>query len=454
MQNEMFKTIFRNFKDGFLFCDSSGKVIYVNPTYCSLCGIEEDEVLGKDYHDLLGDKTNLIGIDALLYVFAHFKRIEFVGGKDDPLRRCNVTAFPILDENGKLLYALVATQSWKNVRGLFEDLTIKGTDNVRAAIKPMNTVLAEDGSDAIVAESDSMKEAISIALQVAPTEASVLITGASGSGKEVIADLIYRNSRRKGKPFIKINCAAIPPSLMEAELFGYAEGAFTGAMKGGKPGLFEVANEGVVFLDEIGDMPIELQSKILRLIQSKEVMRVGGRKAIKLNIRIISATNMNLEDAIAEKRFREDLYYRINVVPINLLALKKRPEDIEPLIRYFLEEYNREYGKTLRVSPEALFLLKQYSWPGNIRELKNIIERLVVMSQGEFLDEFLIKKFLGVEHTDIVEEGKGKLYASLDALEKEILVGAIQRNSSKRKAATELGIDHSTLIKKCKKYGL
>lgn len=204
MQNEMFKTIFKNFKDGFLFCDSSGKVIYVNPTYCNLCGIEEDEVLGRDYHDLLGDKTNLIGIDALLYVFAHLKRIEFVGGKDDPQKRCNVTAFPIIDENGKLLYALVATQSWKNVRGLFEDLTIKGTDNVRAAIKPMNTVLAEDGSDAIVAESDSMKEAISMALQVAPTEASVLITGASGSGKEVIADLIYRNSRRKGLSLIHI----------------------------------------------------------------------------------------------------------------------------------------------------------------------------------------------------------------------------------------------------------
>lgn len=451
---EMFRTIFKNFKDGFLFCGSDGKVIYANPTYCNLCGINESEVIGKDYHDLLADKSKLIGMDALLYVFDNLERIEIVGGKDDPQKRCNVTALPIIDENGKLLYAIVGTQSWKNVRGLFEDLTIKGTDNVRAAIKPMNTVLTEDGSDAIIAESDSMKEAIAIALQVAPTDASVLIMGSSGSGKEVIADLIYQNSKRKGKPFIKINCAAIPPSLMEAELFGYAEGAFTGAMKGGKPGLFEVANGGVVFLDEIGDMPIELQTKILRLIQSREVMRVGGRKAIKLDIRLISATNVNLEDAIAEKRFREDLYYRINVVPINLLTLKERPEDIGSLIRYFLKEYNNEYGKKLRLSPEALLLLRRYSWPGNIRELKNIIERLVVMSQGEFLDELLIKKFLGLKDTAISGTKTGKLYETLEAIEKDMLQRAIQSNSSKRKAAVELGIDHSTLIKKCKKYGL
>ncbi len=453
MKKELFRTIFENFKDAFLICDKRGKVIYANPSYCRLCSISEEDVLNEYYYNLLDWKPDLIGREALLYVYRYIERFEMVEHEDDLERKCHITGIPLFDENHELLYVLIAAMPPGNIQNLYDYLTMEGSDNIRDAIKPQNTVLHENGFDAIVAESRSMKEAVAMALQVAPTDVSVLITGPSGTGKEVIADLIYQNSKRKGKPFIKINCAAIPANLMESELFGYAEGAFTGAMKGGKPGLFEVANGGVVFLDEIGDMPLELQPKILRLLQSHELMRVGGRDTIHLDIRLISATNANLPAAIVNKEFREDLYYRINVVPINLLPLKERQEDIEPLVRYFLDEYNQIHGKKLNLSAEALSMMKRYQWPGNIRELKNIVERLVVMSRNNTIDTTLIRIFLGLENTSYEEKSRENLYFALEELEKRMILDAMQRTTSKRKAAAELGIDHSTLLKKCRKYG-
>ncbi|MBQ8563679.1 MAG: sigma 54-interacting transcriptional regulator [Firmicutes bacterium] len=453
MKKELFSIIFENFKDGFLFCDKRGKVVYANPSYCRLCNVTQAELVGQYYYNLLSSEMNLIGREALLHVYTYIERVEMVENEDDLEKKYHVTGIPLFDENNELIYVVIGAMCAGNIQNLHDYLTIEGSDNVRAAIKPLNTVLPEDGIESIVAESRSMKEAVAMALQVAPTDVSVLITGPSGTGKEVIADLIYQNSKRNGKPFIKINCAAIPANLMESELFGYAEGAFTGAMKGGKPGLFEVANGGVVFLDEIGDMPLELQPKILRLLQSHELMRVGGRDTIHLDIRLISATNANLPAAIVNKEFREDLYYRINVVPINLRPLMERVEDIEPLILHFLAEYNEIHEKKLTISGEALNLMKRYGWPGNIRELKNIVERLVVMSQSDSIDTTLIRIFLGLESMNVEEEKPGTLYSALENLEKSMISNAMQRNPSKRKAAAELGIDHSTLIKKCRKYG-
>ncbi|MGN0735039.1 MAG: sigma-54 interaction domain-containing protein [Anaerovoracaceae bacterium] len=460
MSKEFFDTVFENFKDGIMISDSQGKIIYVNDSYCRMSMQPRENILGKECFEMEKIGITMFGQRALSYALKTKKRIEeIIESPDDENIKYNVTGLPLFDENNQMIYVIVGAISLANVNTLQRNLTEVGRENIREAVRTSNLMCSEEDGNDIIAESKSMRAVVSLALQVAPTDVSILITGDSGTGKEVVAELIYQNSHRKGHPFVKINCSAIPSNLLETELFGYEEGAFTGAMKGGKPGLFEVANGGTVFLDEIGDMPLELQPKILRLIQTKEIMRVGGRKTIPLDIRLISATNKNLPAAIVNKEFREDLYYRINIVPITLLPLRERREDIVPLILYFFKKYSKHYQKEMDITDTALALLCRYDWPGNIRELKNIIERTVVMNVTGTIDSDLVCLVLGIQKHEIWEGGEQEeavctsLYSELEKLERQLILGALNRNESKRKAAKELGIDHSTLIKKCKKYG-
>jgi len=455
MEKDLFRIIFENFKDGFLFTDRLGKILYANRAYYELCGLPEECLNNRYSVEAAETEPNFLGGEVVAHVLAHEERIEMLLNPENLERMHHVTGLPLFGKDGEMEYICLGLFSPGNIRNLNDYLTDAGRRSIRENIKTANLMTVEDGADAVIAKSESMKNAVAMALQVAPTDVSVLLTGASGAGKEVLADLIYQNSRRKGQPFIKINCSAIPANLLESELFGYAEGAFTGAMKGGKPGLFEVANGGVVFLDEIGDMPLELQPKILRLLQTREVTRVGGRDVIPLDIRLISATNKNLAAAIVNKEFREDLYYRINIVPINLRPLRERKEDIEPLIKHFLKKFNERYEKKVVITAVATDMMKGYEWPGNIRELKNIVERMIVMSTSGIIDAETVSIFLGVEKLDEPEGAKTtSLYTELEKLEKQLITSALKQNRSKRKAAEELGIDHSTLLKKLKKYGL
>lgn len=241
-----------------------------------------------------------------------------------------------------------------------------------------------------------MYQALSTALAVAPTDASVLITGESGTGKEVITNQLYQASSRFNKPFLKINCAAIPETLMESELFGYVPGAFTGASKNGKTGIFEMANSGTLMLDEIGEMSMPMQTKLLRVLQNHEVTKVGSSKAIPIDVRIIAATNRNLLECIKEKTFREDLYYRLNVVPISLAPLRERKEDIDVLVHHFLDVFNKKYNKQVEIYSDALHLMTAYNWPGNIRELENVIERLVVINRSNVIDKKTVSMVVGI----------------------------------------------------------
>ena len=280
--------------------------------------------------------------------------------------------------------------------------------------------------------------------------------GRAALAKEIIADAIYMASERNGKPFIKLNCSAIPANLLESELFGYEEGSFTGARKGGKAGLFEIASGGVVLLDEVGDMPMDLQVKLLRVLQSREVTRVGGKDPIPLDIRLIASTNKNLKVGIERGTFREDLYYRLNVVPIDLKPLKERQADIEPLVETFLKKYNTRYNKNLIMTRLAMAMMMEYSWPGNIRELKNVIERMVVINFTGVIDGDVVARVLGLPAAKVQSTNSrhGTLKAATESLERQMIESALERCGSKRKAAKALGVDHSTLVKKCQRLGI
>lgn len=303
----------------------------------------------------------------------------------------------------------------------------------------------------MVAESGTMQEILKITRKVAESEATVLILGESGTGKELIAKAIHHNSPRKDKPFITINCPSIPGNLMESELFGHVKGAFTGALKDRK-GKFEMADGGTVFLDEIGELPLELQSKLLRVLQEQEFEKVGDSNPIQVNVRIIAATNQNLWQLIRENKFREDLFYRLSVIPITLPPLRERGEDIPYLIEYFLHKYSPS-GK-LKIVPEALKILEDYSWPGNVRELQNSVERMVTLAHGKEIGIEDIPPHIRHDNVSdnpktsaITEEGK-----SLEDIERQVIEETLKiTGGNKSKAARLLKIERHILLYKLKK---
>lgn len=318
--------------------------------------------------------------------------------------------------------------------------------------------------DDFICESRAMTMVLDETLSVAKYDCNVLITGDTGVGKEKIASIIQKNSSRKMQPFVKINCASISKNLIEAELFGYERGSFTGANPSGKKGYFELADNGTIFLDEVGELPLDVQAKLLRVIQDGEFYRVGGSRTVKTNVRIISATNRNLEDAIETKRFRRDLYYRLNVFPIRVPALSERRAEIPALVGYFVKKYNNKFGIARFIAEDAVEYLKECEWPGNIRELENMIQRLLISVKGETVMIYdVMKEF----HQDIFENSgpddeatanqdvEGK-WLSLDVMvenfEKNIIKNAYEKYGSSRKAAKAIGISQTQLIRKKNKY--
>lgn len=306
--------------------------------------------------------------------------------------------------------------------------------------------------DRLIMESASMKRILNIIQTISHVDSTVLLLGESGVGKSVIANMIHRVSNRVRKPFVSINCGALPENLIEAELFGYEHGSFTGGKKGGTTGLFEVANEGTIFLDEIAELPYNLQSKLLNVLQEHTIRKVGGTVNKKINVRVIAATNKELSKLVKEKKFREDLYYRLNVVPLTIPSLRERREDIPHLVDYFVNKYNKKYGLLKELQPQMKEEFIQYDWPGNIRELENTIERLVVTNSSESLDHLLDRPDLkgkfdasGTFHFTPLKDAK-KL------LEKELILKAYDLYKNTYKVAEVLQVDQSTIAKKLKEY--
>ena len=321
-------------------------------------------------------------------------------------------------------------------------------------------IVAEKDFQGIIARGKAMKEIFETVMKIAPTDATVLISGESGTGKELIANAIHQKSKRLDKPFIKVNCAALTETLLESELFGHEKGAFTGAISK-KEGRFELADKGTIFLDEIGDMSPATQAKVLRVLQEQEFERVGGTKTLKVDVRVIAATNKELDKEIKTGRFRDDLFYRLNVVTIHMPSLRKRMEDIIPLSDHFLRHYKEKNNKTIKgLHPEALSLMQSYNWPGNVRELENAIERAVIMSRGEYIAPsdlpIAIQSYPSFDSPLSKGGQRGvETGATIKDVEKNLILKTLREtNGNRTKASSILGITRRTLLNKIKEYNI
>ncbi len=450
-----FKELSNNLYDAIHITDGQGKILFVNEAYIRTTGIFPEQILGKYVKEI--EDSNILYKGAVTPRVIQQK--QQVSGLTHfyPLdKEILSTGSPVFDQNGKLRFVVTNLRDLNGLEEMKEKLALltEEANKDKQELEYLRKYHVDSGD--IISHSEKMKIILDMVRIVAETDVTVLVTGESGSGKERIAEAIYRHSARSDKPFIKVNCAAIPAELLESELFGYEAGAFTDANKKGKAGMFELANDGVILLDEIGDMPINLQTKLLRVLQEREVMRIGGSKYMKLDIRVIAATNRNLEEEIKRGNFREDLYYRLNVVPISVIPLRERKEDIPYLVMGFLRKYCKKYGKKVSVDKEAIDLFVSYDWPGNIRELKNLIERLVVISTDGSIGKSNILQSLNSNFLKFNSHKTDRpinLKEYLKAYEKTLIATALKQWDSKRKTAKALGIDHATLIRKCREHG-
>lgn len=444
--NKELRSIIEASYDGIMVVNSLGLVQMVNSSYYRMqetsrdpsghhieqLDIEENEQILQVYKDVMAN--------------ARVASSRYQGG---PNRELAITGSPVLDENKRPIRVIIS------IRDLTELNQLKLQSE--QAFQELKSLRAKEQRN-VIYQSSEMERVINEALRVSGVDSTVLITGESGVGKEVIARLIHRNSPRAEGPFIQINCGAIPDHLLESELFGYEKGAFTGANKEGKPGMMELANGGTLLLDEVGDLPLNLQVKLLRALQEQEIYRIGGRVAIKLNVRILAATNKNLEQMIEEKKFREDLYYRLNVVPIKIPPLRERKSDILPLTMHFLDKFNTKYQMRKHLSSEVCGLFEGYQWPGNIRELGNLVERLVIMSDQDTIDSSQLPGYFFADKTvgsiKILVDEIIPLKEAQDAVETELIIQALKKHGSLRQAGKVLGVAHSTLLRKARALGL
>lgn len=332
------------------------------------------------------------------------------------------TGIPYI-KDGKIDMIVCCERELKEIDIMKEQLRIneEKLDKYKSEIRYLRSIFAKETKD-LVLESPKMKQVVELALTAAKYDSRVLIEGETGVGKEIIAKLIYRNGVRKNGPFIAVNCSAIPETLIESELFGYEKGSFTGADEKGKKGYFELANKGVIFLDEIGEISLSFQSKLLRTLQENEILRIGGKKSIKIDVQVIAATNKNLAEKVQTGEFKADLFYRLNTFPIMIPPLRERQADIVPLIYSFADKFNKKYGTQKRFSLSSLNALQVYEWPGNVRELENIVERLVLTVHDDVINAEHVGMILGTGKKDFKGSGeKGTLREVSEHAEKELI---------------------------------
>ncbi len=441
-------------KVGIYITDEDGNTLLLNDESCKTGTLTREEVLGKNMRDLV--KIGYVENSSSLKAIESGVEENLIQNLGDG-GKIYVTGTPLYSDGSISLVVCTERDITEtlNLRDLLEEESQKTEKHKKEIeylkmqnIKMWGNLIAVDEISKITAQK---------ALRIAKLNTTVLLTGESGTGKEVYANFIYQNSTRVGKPFIKVNCAAIPENLLESEMFGYEKGAFTGADKNGKTGLFELANHGTIFLDEIGDISIHLQSKLLRVLQEKEIMRVGGEKTISLDIRLIAATNRDLVREIEQGRFREDLFYRINIIPIELKPLREKKKDIKALGKYFVERFNIEYKLNKVITADAIEALQGYDWPGNIRELENVIERLMISFDGNKINKSQVETAIGVKiNSDINDtdiEGKS-LEELMDSFEGKVLAKMLEKYKKPCSVARQLKMNKSTLSRKLKKHGI
>ena len=449
------EAIFESSHDGLVLSNLDGTMIAVNSSYERITGVPREEIIGIKATDLIS--KGIISDSATLKVIESKGDVTF-SQTFRTGRQSIITGSPIYDENGEIVRVVTNIRDMTEINRLREEL--RATEKKMVQYSQVVETLTEEQlrNETLIAKSNKMEMVKTAAVKFAKVDAPVLITGESGVGKEIIADMIYRNSSRRGRPFIKVNCGAIPENLLESELFGYEGGAFSGSKKEGKAGLFELANHGTILLDEIGELPLTLQVKLLRFVQNKEFFRIGGKNTINLDVRLLAATNRNLEEMMIEKKFRSDLFYRLNVLKITIPPLRERVEDIIVLTNFFLNKCNEKYKINKKISEEIYYTFTLYDWPGNVRELENLIERLVVIcDKDEITLEYLPGEMRGRKENLLENKGNNREITYSEAREKferNFFQMAILKYKTTRKAAEKLGIDHSTIVKKASKYGI
>ena len=431
--SKIFATMIDNMDQGVLVVDADNRVQFVNQTALKTLGVVQNNIIGKPvrFRPLTFESN-----------FTHGHMQHIVSWDD----KSELIIGQLHNIQGRQLFLMAFHQSHTS-------FSVANASD-------------EPHIEQLVGECRVMRQLKRLISRIAPSPSSVMVVGESGTGKEVVARAIHKLSGRRNKPFIAINCAAIPEQLLESELFGYVKGAFTGASANGKTGLIQAANTGTLFLDEIGDMPLMLQAKLLRAIEAREILPIGASSPIQVDIRIISATNQNLAQFIAEGKFREDLFYRLNVIPITLPPLRERQEDIDLLVHYFLHLHTRRLGSVYPgIAPDVVEILRKHRWPGNLRELSNLMEYLVnVVPSGEVIDSTLLPPNLlnngTTEQSDVTEVSEAHLSlddaggTALEEMEKQMIREALSRHNSKKEVADELGIGIATLYRKIKKYEL
>lgn len=450
--NELLK-ILDCIKVGIYITDGSGNTLLLNKESEKTGGMSREELRGKNMKDLI--EMGYVEESSVLKVMASHKEENIIQKLGDG-GQLYITGVPLI-KNGKLDLVVCTERDITETINLKE--LLKETEKIAEKYESELEYLRKtslDNDEELVCESFEMREVLEKAKRIAQLDTTVLLTGESGTGKELIANMIYKNSGRKNNSFIKINCAAVPENLLESEFFGYEKGAFTGADKNGKIGIFELAKGGTLFLDEIGDLPVKMQSKLLRVLQEKEIFRIGGKENIPIDVRIIAATNIDLKKAIKEGTFREDLYYRLNIVPIDIPPLRIRKSDIRQLAFHFVKKFNRIYKMEKVITNDAIRALENYDWPGNVRELSNVIERIMIGFDGTNITKFQVERQLPQNEwlsEKRKEQYNGSLQEMMERYEKEILVDMLsQYNASD--VARLLNVNKSTISRKIRKYGI
>ncbi|MDK2887828.1 MAG: hypothetical protein PWP72_706 [Thermoanaerobacter sp.] len=450
---EELEAIFNSSYDEIYVVDGEGYTRRVNKIGESYYGVEVEKIIGKHYSEM--EEEGYFNPSVSRRVFEERRRVTMVQ-RTKTGKTLIVTANPVFDDSGRITRIVVNSRDVSeliNLKQRLED-TEQLVDNYRRLVMYLRQEKLENTE--IIAVSPQMKQVLDLVDRVAQVDSTILITGESGVGKGVIASRIHKLSKRCKGPFITINCGAIPENLLESELFGYEPGAFTGARREGKKGLIEMGDGGTVFLDEVADLPLNLQVKLLQVVQEKKLIRVGGSQQIAVNVRFIAATNRDIQKMVREGLFREDLYYRLNVVPVTIPPLRYRKEDIVPLIEHFVNKFNLKYDMNKHFSPEVLDLLVKYHWPGNVREVENLVERLMVTTDSNLIETVHIPDYVINSNGEL----PGRVYVlgicplkqAVDEVEKQLIMLASQRCKTTYEMASALQVNQSTIVRKIQKY--
>lgn len=446
-----FEELLNALHDGVYITDGQGKTLKVNQAYERLTGLSGADLLGRQMQELV--KSGLISQSASLRVLQDGKPTSVMQSLSQG-KKLLVSATPILAADQSIRYVV------STVRDMTELLRMKRERDELQQLKQLrnSTARLHAGQrdnllqSPLMADQEVSGRVFALARQVADCDVKVLLQGETGVGKTLAAQFIHNASGRAKEPFLALNCGALPENLIEAELFGYAPGAFTGAGTKGKRGLLELAHNGTLFLDEIGDLPLAVQVKLLKVIEENRFIPVGGLELKEVDVRIISATHHDLKQQVAEGKFRADLYYRLNVVPISIPALRERSEEIGPLLEYYLAHFNQRYSRQAQWSLEALELLGEYAWPGNIRELINVVERLVVTCNSQVIEALDLPEDIIDRQARNTDDSRLPLRKVLENAERQAIRAALQVHKTTRLAAKALGVSQATVVQKMKRW--